>query len=65
LLAAITATPAPADPPGSKPKPKASSFAPHHTTNHVYGAPVGKPILHKHKKPARAAQPADAAAPIK
>lgn len=31
-------------------KPGESSFAPHHSKSHVYGAPVSKPILHKRKK---------------
>ena len=45
-------------------KPKASSFAPHHSKSHVYGAPVSKPIMHKRKKrkPPAAAAPAE---PIK
>ena len=40
---------------------KASSFAPHKTKRHAYGAPVSKPILHKGKKrkpPAAAGAPA-------
>ena len=45
-----------------KPKAKASSFAPHHTRRHAYGAPVSKPILHKRKK---SKQPAGASQPIK
>jgi hypothetical protein len=51
----------PGDPPG---KPKASSFAPHHTRSHVYGTPIAKPILHQRKKPAKSAARAPAA-PIK
>jgi hypothetical protein len=45
-------------------KPKASSFAPHHTKSHVHGTPVSKPIAHKRKKrkPPAAAAPAE---PIK
>jgi hypothetical protein len=31
-------------------KAKASSFAPHHTKSHVYGAPIQKPLVHKRKK---------------
>ena len=53
-----------ADPADNTHKHKASSFAPHHTTSHVYGTPVGKPILHKHKKPSHASKPA-ADAPLK
>lgn len=56
-----------ADPPSdTKPKAKASSFAPHHTRTHVYGTPVSKPILYKRKKrPHTAAATAGADAPIK
>lgn len=51
LVAAASATAAPAGSDDSKTaKPKASSFAPHHSKSHVYGAPVSKPILHKRKK---------------
>jgi hypothetical protein len=47
-------------------RPKASSFAPHHTRSHVYGTPVSKPILHKRKKRKPPAAPAGAPAePIK
>jgi hypothetical protein len=47
-------------------RPKASSFAPHHTRSHVYGTPVSKPILHKRKKRKPPAVPAGAPAePIK
>ena len=66
LLALMAGRSALADLPDSThKKPKASSFAPHHTTSHVYGTPVGKPILHKHKKPPHASEPAGAAAPLK
>ncbi len=44
--------------------PKPSSFAPHHTRSHVYGAPVSKPILHKRRKRTPPAAPAPAR-PIK
>ena len=63
LLALLAGRSALADPADSAHKHKASSFAPHHTTSHVYGTPVGKPILHKHKKPTHSSQPA--AAPLK
>jgi hypothetical protein len=33
-----------------KATPKASSFAPHSTGRHVYGAPIQGPILHKRHK---------------
>jgi hypothetical protein len=47
-------------------KPKASSFAPHHTQSHVYGTPIAKPILHKRKKHTQPPAPANGpAAPIK
>jgi hypothetical protein len=66
-VAAAGASSAGADPAsGGQPKPEASSFAPHHTKSHVYGAPIQKPILHKRKKRARAAAPATGPAePIK
>jgi len=31
-------------------KPRPSSFAPHHTKSRVYGAPIQKPLVRKHKK---------------
>jgi hypothetical protein len=66
LLGVAAGVAAPADPSGSKPKPKASSFAPHHTGKHVYGTPIVKPILHKQKKrPHAATAPTAPAAPIK
>jgi hypothetical protein len=65
LLALLAAGAALADPPPDHRKTKASSFAPRHTSSHVYGTPIGKPILHKHKKQAHAAAPAGADAPIK
>jgi len=65
LLVLMAGRSALADPADSTHKHKASSFAPHHTTSHVYGTPVGKPILHKHKKPPHASEPAGAAAPLK
>ena len=47
VTAAEAATPANGGQPG-----KASSFAPHNTGhNHVYGAPIQKPILKYHPKP--------------
>jgi hypothetical protein len=64
ILAALgVAGTALADSPTDK-KPKASSFAPHHTSSHVYGTPVSKPILHKRKKRPPHAAPASAE-PIK
>ena len=39
-------------------KPKPSSFAPHHTRSHVYGAPIQKPLVHKRKKRKAPATPA-------
>jgi len=65
LLALTAGQRALADPTDSTHQHKASSFAPRHTTSHVYGTPVGKPILHKHKKPPHASEPAGAAAPLK
>lgn len=67
MLVSLAAGSAAADPPSdTKPKAKASSFAPHHTRTHVYGTPVSKPILHKRKKrPHTAAATAGADAPIK
>lgn len=53
-------------PSDTRPKARASSFAPRHGKSHVYGTPVSKPILHKQKKrPHRAAPAAAPAAPIK
>jgi hypothetical protein len=57
--AGTAAAEAPAD---GRSKAKASSFAPHHTKRHAYGAPVAKPILHKRKKRPQPAAPAE---PIK
>jgi len=56
-----------ADPPSdTKHEAKPSSFAPHHTKSHVYGTPVGKPVLQKQKKRAHpSAPPAGPAEPIK
>jgi hypothetical protein len=68
MLAALAAAgSAGADPASdTRPKAKASSFAPRHSRSHVYGAPVSKPILHKRKKSAHPAAPATGpAAPIK
>jgi len=65
LLALAAGRSALADPPDSTHKHKASSFAPHHTASHVYGTPVGKPILHKHKKPPHTSDHSGAAAPLK
>lgn len=65
LLALAAGSAAFADPSDSKPKAKASSFAPHHAGNHVYGAPIAKPIVHKQKKHAHAAAPPAATQPIK
>ena len=41
----------------TQPRPKASSFAPHHTAKRSFGAPIQSQILHKRqpKKPAKAA----------
>jgi hypothetical protein len=66
-LAALVARGAAADPPpDTEPKPKASSYAPHHTRSHVYGTPVSKPIVHRQKKRAHRAAPAAASTePIK
>lgn len=62
LAGAATATAAADD--SKTAKPKASSFAPHHTKSHIYGTPIAKPILHKRKK--RTPPPATGpAAPIK
>ena len=41
-------------------KAKPSSFAPHHSGKHVYGAPIQHPILHKHHKASRKARRPDA-----
>ena len=52
LAAGVTAVAGPdsTDPKRSKP----SSFAPHHTAKHAFGAPIQPPIVHKrHKKAAR------------
>jgi hypothetical protein len=68
VLAALAAAgSAAADPPAdTKHKAKASSFAPHHSNkSHVYGTPVGKPILHKQKKRPRPVPAAAPAEPIK
>jgi len=46
-------------------KAKASSFAPHHGKNHVYGSPVSKPVLHKRKKAAPPRPAREPAEPIK
>jgi hypothetical protein len=55
-----------ADPPSdTKHEAKPSSFAPHHTKSHVYGTPVGKPVLHKQKKRPRPAPAAAPAEPIR
>jgi len=64
ILAALAATGAAvADAPSdARSKAKASSFAPHHTKRHAYGAPVSQPILHKRKKHPPPAAPAE---PIK
>lgn len=64
-LAALAAlSSAVADPPvDPKRRAKASSFAPHHTKRHVYGAPIAKPILHKGKKPTPPASGTSTAAP--
>jgi len=48
-----------ADPHKSKP----SSFAPHHSGKHVYGAPIQHPILHKRHKTGHKASRSEAAAP--
>jgi hypothetical protein len=67
LAALAAAASAAADPPSdTKDKPKPSSFAPHHgNKSHVYGAPVGKPLLHKQKKRPRPAPATAPAEPIK
>ena len=67
LAALAPAGMAVADPPSdTKPEAKASSFAPQHSNkSHVYGTPVGKPILHKPKKRPRPAPAAAPAEPIK
>ena len=64
VLAALAAGgAAAADPPSdTQQEAKPSSFAPHHTKGRVYGAPVGKPILHKKKKRPHPAAPVE---PIK
>jgi len=64
LLAAAPGPAALAAPADTPPKPKPSSFAPHHTASHVYGTPISKPILHQRKKPAKRSARAPAA-PIK
>jgi hypothetical protein len=55
-----------ADPPGggTGPKPKPSSFAPHHTASRTFGTPVSKPILHKRTRPAHPAPATQPAEPI-
>lgn len=65
LLTLAAGNAALADPSDSKPKAKPSSFAPHHTGSHVYGAPIAKPIVHKPKKHAHPAAPPAAPQPIK
>jgi len=67
LAALAAAGSAAADPPSdTKDKAKPSSFAPHHgNKSHVYGAPVGKPLLHKQKKRPRPPPAAAPAEPIK
>jgi hypothetical protein len=68
LLAVSASAGAGADPTSDSTHPKPSSFAPHHANkSHVYGAPLGKPVLHKHKKKhPRPAAPGEAPAePIK
>ena len=68
VLAALAAAgAAAADPPSdTKHKAKASSLAPRHSNkSHVYGTPVGKPILRKQKKRPHPAPPAAPAEPIK
>lgn len=65
LVLAGAATAAGADD-STKAKPRASSFAPHHTKSRVYGTPIAKPILHKRRKHTQRPAPAtEPAAPIK
>ena len=59
---ALAATVAPADPKDQKTA-KPSSFAPHHSGKHVYGAPIQHPILHKRHKTSRKTSRSEAIPP--
>ncbi len=55
------AAPARADPSDAKAPAKASAFAPRHTGQRVFGAPIGPQILHKRKPLTHRASPAASA----
>jgi hypothetical protein len=50
VLAALVGTGSALGDPQTDTKPQPSSFAPHHSKSHVYGAPIQKPLVHKRKK---------------